>query len=603
MLGRPAFYVTDEAGNETELKLRSRQALALLAYLHIRGRSTSRERVIDLLWHEDNAEVARASLRVLLARLKKLLPGVLSVDHQTVALVPGGVVWDTDRFHELQERGTAPTLTEAALLYGGEFMQDFDLRVSGDFEAWLADEREAWRERYNELMRRLVDLFLAQGRGSKALFYIERWGKLEPESEAAYRQHMWLSWKEGRSDPAIAKYRKLVKKLDHELGAEPEESTRALYELILGGLDRERKKPALPAQEEDALLELTRHAPNGTDGIDPHMLYQSNLELTSFVGRERELGELVQALKQHRLVTVWGMGGVGKTRLTLEACRVLRNHFDDGVFIFTCESWEAAAFGERIDALVAGLRTVAGSLLFVFDSFDLVASSHTPIVKLLRAVPQASIVVTSRAPLGVLGERPFNVLPLPGPQRDELDELVADEPPALNPAVRLFWDRAFHTPITAHADPDTLHLAGRIAGALAGLPLGLELAASGLVHTSLDDLARQAETSPHTLYAEHKTVARHVDLTAVVADTWERLSAEHRGVLAQLLELPELFNEASAARYLGLERRDLQELVYQGFLYRRPDGFYGFPRPFRLFVRRQTELRRSSAPQRPLPTT
>ena len=593
LLGRPAFYVTDEAGNETEVKLRSRQALALLAYLHVRGRSTSRDRIVDLLWHEDNAEMARASLRVLLARLKKLLPGVLNVNHQTVSLTPGSVAWDTVRFHALQERGTAPALTEAALLYSGEFMQDFDLRVAGDFERWLEEERDGWRERYNGLMRRLVDLFLAHGQGSKALFYIERWGQLEPESEAAYRQHMWLSWKEGRSNPAITKYRKLVKKLGSDLGIEPEESTRALYELILGSLNRDQEKPTLPAREEDALLALAQNA-SGDGSTDPHTLYQSNLELTSFIGREHELNELVRAIKQHRLVTVWGVGGVGKTRLTLEACRALRTHFDDSVFVFTCEAWTADAFTGRIDALATSLQP-AGPLLFVLDSFDLVASSHLPIVKLLRAVPQAAIVVTSRAPLGVLGERPFNVLPLPCPKDDESNELVADELLALNPAVQLFWDRAFHTPITAaRTDPDRLRLAGRVANALAGLPLGLEIAASGLAHTPLDDLARLAETAPHTLHAEHRTVARHVSLVSILAETWERLSVEQRKLLVKLVDLPEPFSVASDAHHLQLERQDLQFLVYEGVLYQHPDRRYAFPRPFRHFVRRFAEPHKQS---------
>ena len=62
-------------------------------------------------------------------------------------------------------------------------MLNFNLEVSGEFESWLEGEREEWRARYNVLMRKLVDLFLAQGHGNRALPYIERWHRLEPDSE------------------------------------------------------------------------------------------------------------------------------------------------------------------------------------------------------------------------------------------------------------------------------------------------------------------------------------------------------------------------------------------------------------------------------------
>lgn len=589
LLSQPYFYCVDREGVKTDVKLHSRQGTALLAYLHVRGEGVSRERLIDLLWHEENGESARNSFRVLLSKLKKRLPNVLTVTTKSISLVPGSVLWDTDHFNDLLERGSVTSLTEAALLYRGGFMQDFTLEASDDFENWLDGERETWRGRYNTLMRKLVDLLLAQGRGSKALPLIERWRNLDPESEAAHRQQMWLSWKEGNSEPALALYRRLVKKLQTDLGIGPEESTQDLYRAILQSLDRDQAlAAAIPVPGVTNRRLAAGDVPESIDvvpAVDPSVLYHSNLELTSFVGRDLELEQLQNAVKRHRLVTVQGLGGVGKTRLMLEASRNLAEHFSGGVTIVICEQLDVAGLARHLSELTTNFQKISEPLLIVLDSFDALQSQQARVLQLFKVLPSASVLLTSREPLGILGERVFGLLPLPYPSAADLkdpEQLVS------SPAVELFWERAYFeslpTAVERGSGTQALVLAARISRAMSGLPLGVEIAASQVAHTALSDLADAAERAPHLLKAEHRTAARHESLATVALDTWTRLTPSQQQALTRLTDISEPFLHYEAGARANLEVRELQQLTRKGFLIPCPSGCYSFPYPFRLFT-------------------
>ena len=579
LLGKPRFFSRDESGEETEIKLHSRQSAALLALLHARNQPLARERLTDLLWHEDNSETARANLRVLLVRLKKLVPDLLLTDTHTVSMVPENILWDTSRFEELSERGTASALTEAAMLYHGEFMDGFDLGVGSEFDPWLEGEREQWRERYNVLMRRLVDHFLSQSKGAKARPYLERWAQIEPESEAAYRQQMWLAWKEGRTEPAIAQYRKLVRKLERELGIGPEESTQNLYERIAESRDTQPvgTPEASPPEANLHALGLTEEERVLQD------LYESSADLTSFIGREGELAELVEAIKAHRLVTVHGLGGVGKTRLVLEARRLLQSHFKQNVRTVYCEVLNPRALEERLASLAIAAKLASGPTLIVLDSFDIVGLPQRLLVELLRGLPQATVLVTSREPLRLLGERMLNLFPLPVDDAPVSDQVVS-------PAVQLFWQRANLEQLKSleleDADTEKVRLVAYIVRAMSGIALGIEIAASQLSHMTLLELAELVRETPHMLQAEHRTTKRHESLYNVASDSWRRLNDGNRQNLMSLTEFTDPLNKHQSEVQVSTE--GFRELARKGFLVSR-QGQYTFPLPFRCFVVGMTE--------------
>ncbi|MEX2622348.1 MAG: AAA family ATPase [Acidimicrobiia bacterium] len=219
--------------------------------------------------------------------------------------------------------------------------------------------------------------------------------------------------------------------------------------------------------------------------------------LTSFVGRDREIGELEALLYTHRLVTVTGPGGVGKTRLAVQVASEVTDRFADGVWLV-----ELAAVTTS-DVLALGVRSAMGlpeqpgrsseetleefartkTMLVVLDNCEHLLDSVVPLVeRMLRAGTESRVLATSRELLGLSGERVLSVSPLALP-------LELSEPAWVreNPAVALFLDRAGQAGFRP-TDQQLIKVAA-VCRRLDGLPLALELAAARLRGLSLEDVA------------------------------------------------------------------------------------------------------------------
>jgi len=211
-------------------------------------------------------------------------------------------------------------------------------------------------------------------------------------------------------------------------------------------------------------------------------------QLTSFVGRERELQEVLEGLAVSRLLTLTGPGGTGKTRLSLQAAAEVASDFRDGVFfvplapitdpelviptVLSSLNLPPAA-GDPLSSLREYLEP--RQILLVLDNFEQILAIGPQVGEWLRAAPGLKVLVTSRAPLRVYGEREYAVPPLsmPDPTRSgELAELAESE------AVALFVDRASAArPDFALSEQNAAAVANIVAR-LDGLPLAIELAAS-----------------------------------------------------------------------------------------------------------------------------
>ena len=210
--------------------------------------------------------------------------------------------------------------------------------------------------------------------------------------------------------------------------------------------------------------------------------------LNEFVGRESELARGATMMREHRLVTLTGPGGTGKTRLSIELARMLEPEFGDGCYfvqlstINEVELIPTAILGElglttagNVDPTEHLTRYLADKqILLVLDNFEQVLEGASLVAKLLGQAPDLKALVTSRAPLRVMGEREFPVPPLPVPTGNEVSVDDADR----WAGVQLFARRA------AAVRPDFELTAGNvatissIAARLDGLPLAIELAAS-----------------------------------------------------------------------------------------------------------------------------
>ncbi|HEX2223307.1 MAG TPA: BTAD domain-containing putative transcriptional regulator [Thermoanaerobaculia bacterium] len=283
----------------------SQKSRALLAYLLChRGRSFSRDHLAGLLWPERTPEAARHALRQAVYNLRSTLPEdgcpPLLTNHLELGIHPDSGWWvDVDAFEDAlrraKERGSPDPhhLTAAVQLYRGDLLAGFFVKDSPQFEEWLVTEQERLRETVLEALWTLVDSYRRRGEHRFALHYARRLVAIEPLSEKAHRELMQLCVLTGRRGRALAQFEELENLLRTELGVEPLEETRDLYEAILTDT---REEP--PAAEEGEV-------------IGPLVPLVGRREPYGFL---REVWQRVQAGESH-LTLVEGEAGIGKTRL------------------------------------------------------------------------------------------------------------------------------------------------------------------------------------------------------------------------------------------------------------------------------------------------
>jgi predicted ATPase len=287
--------------------------------------------------------------------------------------------------------------------------------------------------------------------------------------------------------------------------------------------------------------------PSGTVTVLPTAARPGNLPvaLSSFIGRERELGELGKVLANTRLLTLTGAGGCGKTRLALQTASELVDRFPDGVW------WvELAPLAEErlVGAAIAealGVRPLPGTTelqacgaylasrqaLVILDNCEhLLTACAEAAVALLQAAPEVAVVATSRAPLGIGGETHGRVpsLSLPGPETSS-DVLVGSD------AVSLFVQRAREVrPDFALTDGNAESVA-RACDDLDGLPLAIELAAARMRMLSVEQIAAGVSDRFRLLTGGPRTATeRQQSLRASVDWSHELLSDDGRLLLRRL---------------------------------------------------------------------
>ncbi|GIF01077.1 diguanylate cyclase [Paractinoplanes rishiriensis] len=263
--------------------------------------------------------------------------------------------------------------------------------------------------------------------------------------------------------------------------------------------------PAAAAAELERLRDRDGLIPSSTGGwtINPALLRQGGrgrgrlpAQMTQLIGREREQEHVSRLVRTSRLVTLVGMGGMGKTRLALATAAGVAGEFDDGaVFVpldtTTDEDLVIAAMARAVrvdetpgqdllDTLLDHLSEV--SMLLVLDNFEHVIDAAPLVEQVLVAAPGVKALVTSREALGLYGEQVYPVPPLAVPGATVLLPGTAGVVQARNtsPAVALFEQRATAARPDFQLSPDNLPAVVELCQLLDGLPLAIELAASGV---------------------------------------------------------------------------------------------------------------------------
>jgi len=544
----------------------SRKSLALFCYLAVQGQPVSRLRLVDLFWRSKSERRGRGNLSRVLHNLSILLPGCLRADRHAVRIRPSSRFrMDTTAFTELVAQGDTASLASAVDLWRGEFMEGFYLDDCPDFEIWLVTERERWNQRITQALQTLVRRCVEEGTYREGLKYAARLVALTPWQEEAHRQMMWLLAHTGQRSAALTQYEFCRRTLADELGVEPSAETVSLYERIR---DAPPSAPALPAQP------------------------------TSFIGREEELAAISRRLANPscRLLTIVGTGGVGKTRLALEAAAQNSFLFLHGVsFVplahLSSPNYLVSAiaealgfpFHEREDPKVQLLHFMREKeLLLILDNFEHLTEGSGLLVEMLENAPGLRLVVTSRERLNLRWEWVFAIEGLPYPAgcrrrttNDGSPSAVCRPPPA-EPcsAVRLFTERAQQMDWRFSPTKEESGIV-EICRLVEGLPLGIELAAAWVGQQSCQQIAKEISVNLDVLSATLLDApARHRSLRAVLDHSWNLLTRGQREAFRRLSVFAGGFGEEAAMRVAHISHQELSALVSKSLLRQDASGRY-----------------------------
>ena len=297
--------------------------------------------------------------------------------------------------------------------------------------------------------------------------------------------------------------------------------------------------------------------------------------VSDFIGRGDELQELAELIARHRLVTIIGTGGIGKTRLALEFARSQRSTFTDGV-------WLAQLAPLSDPALVPGVTTAALGLqggaaqwtaerlsaalrekhaLLVLDNCEHVAAAAAQEAELLlHAAPVLRLLATSQEPFGIDGECIYRLQPLPLPADDSMECGTA----LANEAVCLFITRVRAADPRFVLDERLAPVVATICRRLDGIPLAIELAAARAATLGIEELARRLDDRFHVLTRGRRTaMPRHQTLRATLDWSYRLLSERAQIVLGRLAVFSGSFSLDAASRVVADEGLPDSDVVDQ----------------------------------------
>jgi predicted ATPase/DNA-binding SARP family transcriptional activator len=543
-------------GDDGPVRIGSARQRRLLAALtaHL-GRSVDVGRLVDLVWADDVPNDPAGAVQTNVARLRRLLP-----DGIRLATTPEGYRLEADRT-VVDVAAFADHLAAAAAASDAATRRD---RLGAALALWracpypeldhpaLAPEAARLAELRAGAAEQHAEALLAAGRVTDAVAELEALVAAEPLRESAVAVLMRALVLAGRQSDALAAFARLRTRLADELGLDPSPQLRELERQVLC---QDLSVPVSPAAG------------------SPPPPRRPRVPISSFVGRESAVAHADDLLRRHRVVTLCGPGGVGKTRLALHVSAVAADRYDDGVILVEfgeggpgdVESMLAAAlqmadaggpaagparFADRVVALL-GVR----NQLLVLDNCEHVADDVAGLAETICAgAAGVDLLVTSREPLRIDGER-----------------VVGVEPLTVDDAAALFTDRmraAESTPDAA--DRAAPELVAEVCRRLDGLPLALELAAARAASLGLCGLLRELDEPFPVLRGGRRTAsARHRSLRDVVEWSYGLLDGEQRALFDRLSVFAGPVEYAAVEAVCG-DAAALSDLVDRSLVVRQP---------------------------------
>lgn len=593
-----------------EVLIQRRKDLALLIYLIVTSQPHRRDTLATLLWGDQNQAEARSSLRKSLSRLKSILgENVLITRQDQVSLNPEHPV-DVDvaqfnlrvrQFHEHRHApsglcdGCQKALEEAARYYQADFLAGFSLSDSPVFEEWQFFQSEGFRKNLAEILEQLARLCAEREDYNAAIEYGRRWLALDRLNETAHRQLISLYALSGQRAAAKRQFEECRRILKEELNAEPEEETLQL----LRGL--QKKRPLAGTSAVEAVQPIT-------PSRKPHHF---PVHPAPFIGREKELGEIIRILREspYRLLSLLGPGGSGKTRLALQVGTTLDQDagkpFGDEIWFVPlapltqsefildaiAESLGLAGQVRGADVRDAFLSEIRGrEMLLILDNFEHLLSegSIRLMHEILNAAPRSKILITSRERLNMEGEYLFPVEGLDTPSDEPLhvhSQLHTDLLSSRYSALKLFEQSAIRLDPSFKITEANFNAIVRICQLAQGMPLAIELAASWLEVLSPQEIYNELTRSLDFLASNWRDLPdRQRSLRAVFDSSWQMLDRKARTIVKALSVFRSSFIREAAQAVAGASAKALLELTNKSWVHRLPDGRYQIHELLRQFA-------------------
>ena len=573
--------------------LESVKVCALLAYLAVEAdRPHRREQLVGLLWPECPEQIARHNLRQALFNLRRVTgdhtakPPFLLISRDTIQFNSASdfsldLAQFNSYFYTCEEHLSrckedcsirAARLEEMVKLYRGEFLKQLFLEDGAEFEEWTLALRENLHQRVLEAHDYLANYYELHRDFQAARRHAAHQLELDPWREEAQRQMMRALALDGQRSAALAQYETCKRILAKELDVEPSAETRELYEQIRLGtlqLRTDQLPPVAPAP--------THNLP---------------VQLTPFIGREADLEQLGKLMTdpECRCISLVGPGGIGKTRLAVQAAADHLSEFAHGAaFVPLAPVGTSAgvipaianainfAFYGPGDPKVSLLNHLREKqMLLILDNVEhLLIEDHRQeniaqlLIEILQNAPAIKLLVTSREALDLQGEWLFEVrgMAFPGTAQTEgFDEFDA---------VALFAQRARRAaPKFSLAEENRADVA-QICRLVEGMPLAIELAATWMRLLSPAEIVVEIKDSVDFLSTTVRDLPeRHRSMRVVFDHSWEMLSPDEQRALGQLSVFRGGFDRKAAEQVSGASLSILSTLVNRTLLRRSAAGRY-----------------------------
>ncbi len=574
LFGKFELWCGDRQIEDSEWPRRKTQML-FKCLVSERGRIFTTDQLIDALFSHLDADKASLNLYNRISELRKILEPDLPKRHPSSFIerigkgdyrfIDANICWvdiesfqrHADTAHELEQTSRWSEAIEqynkALDLYRAEYLAE-DL-----YEDWTQIKRQQLADQHFSVIEGLIHSHDEMAQYGQVVDFCKRLTELQPARESAYQNWMKAVHELGEPEQAAHIYGQCVTALQQYLDVKPSQETIQLFEQIQSG--------SVPEKE--------RVVPNNL----PRMT-------TSFIGRAESL-KLIDSLladENKPLVTLVGPGGIGKTRLALEAANNQLSHFKEGVF------WADLSPLTSINTVVSALADVVHftfhgprdpkeqlfdylsqkKILLILDNAEhLVNEASEWVQELMDSAPHIQLLITSRERLKISVEVVLEIRGMPVPALNTPDLNNHD-------IIQLFIDRIHHIDPRFAISNQTQPSVVAICELVEGMPLGIELAIAWVRLLSLDEIATEIAESIQRLSAAplsgESGPSRHLE--AVFEWSWSLMSEQERQSFANLTVFRNGFTREAATEVADADLSALAALLDKSLLYRREGSRY-----------------------------